>query len=232
MILQGRLGGYYNWNERDLEECNREGGPAVQPIDLVIQDLRVYYYSPPESCGRTNWTATLRNKRLPRDSITISRSEYPDRVRYEADRMRYLICEISERPNLIDYDADDVEECHICGGTGVIEGKPCVGLEYSGPVHHHVKEPVKDRATVSLQHTTFQFTRFYEDLKRGVLLRRVRWSAVSLATGVSNTTLSRMKSGRHPNAGPVVSLAAWAGLDTAEYFPRVAKTTVETEEKK
>jgi len=37
---------------------------------------------------------------------TIDRSEYPERVLYEADRVRYLIGERAERPYILDYDAD------------------------------------------------------------------------------------------------------------------------------
>lgn len=71
-------------------------------------ELTVWYGSMPESNGKANWTAILHRKGEGRcmDGFTIDRSEYPDRVRYSADRVRYLIGEKSERPSILDYDAD------------------------------------------------------------------------------------------------------------------------------
>lgn len=42
----------------------------------------------------------------PWEGITIERSEHPDRVRYKSDRMRHLIGELSEEPDILEYDAD------------------------------------------------------------------------------------------------------------------------------
>ena len=53
----------------------------------------------------TNWTAIL-HKGDVTEGITIDRSEYPDRVRYEGDRMRWMIGELDEKPIILDYDAD------------------------------------------------------------------------------------------------------------------------------
>ncbi len=84
--------------------------PAQQ--DELINNLSVWYGAMPESNGKENWTATLYNKNKDSffggiaDGFTIARSEYPDRVRYEADRVRFLIGEIKERPFLLDYDSD------------------------------------------------------------------------------------------------------------------------------
>ena len=70
-------------------------------------ELAVWYGAMPESNGKSNFTVILyRKDGKVYDGITIDRSEYPDRVRYEADRMRYLIGEISEEPDILDYDAD------------------------------------------------------------------------------------------------------------------------------
>lgn len=70
-------------------------------------ELTVWYGAMPETNGKTNWTAILHRKgECISTGITIDRSEYPDRVRYEADRMRYLIGEISEEPDILAYDAD------------------------------------------------------------------------------------------------------------------------------
>lgn len=34
-------------------------------------------------------------------------SEYPERVRYEADRVRHIIGELKEEPDILAYDADE-----------------------------------------------------------------------------------------------------------------------------
>ncbi len=71
--------------------------------------LTVWYGKMPESNGRENWTATIRRVN-PTDKwgqeFCFARSEYPDRVRYEADRMRWIIGELAERPDILAYDAD------------------------------------------------------------------------------------------------------------------------------
>ena len=69
-------------------------------------ELTVWCGAMPESNGRMNFTAILHRKNgCITDGVQLSRSEYPDRVRYEADRMRYLIGEIGQRPFIGDYDA-------------------------------------------------------------------------------------------------------------------------------
>lgn len=67
--------------------------------------LTVWYGSLPESNGKSNFTAILHRGDITK-GITIERSEYPDRVRYEADRMRWMIGELSKEPWVLDYDAD------------------------------------------------------------------------------------------------------------------------------
>lgn len=74
-------------------------------------ELTVLYRSMPESNGKSNWTATLvRKSDTGFDSwsngYTFCRSEYPDRVRYEADSMRFLIGEIITKPRILDYDSE------------------------------------------------------------------------------------------------------------------------------
>lgn len=71
-------------------------------------ELTVWYASMPETNGKANWTAILHRKGEGpcMDGFTIDRSEYPGRVLYAADRVRYLIGEKSERPSILDYDAD------------------------------------------------------------------------------------------------------------------------------
>src|SRR5690606_36686790 len=58
--------------------------------------------------GRSNWTASLHRKggSIHGDGFCFARSEYPDRVRYEADRMRWIIGELAEKPDILSYDAD------------------------------------------------------------------------------------------------------------------------------
>jgi lysozyme family protein len=82
--------------------------PAVDALTIGAVEgkkLAVWYGSMPESNGKTNWTAILHNGDIAR-GITLDRSEYPDRVRYEADRARWLIGELPDEPFILDYDAD------------------------------------------------------------------------------------------------------------------------------
>jgi len=67
--------------------------------------LTVWYGSLPESNGKHNYTVILHRGDISK-GMTIERSEYPDRVRYEADRVRWLIGEIDQKPWILDYDAD------------------------------------------------------------------------------------------------------------------------------
>lgn len=70
-------------------------------------ELTVWYGAMPETNGKTNWTAMLhREGQHPWEGITIDRSEYPGRVRYEADRMRHLIGELADEPDILAYDAE------------------------------------------------------------------------------------------------------------------------------
>lgn len=67
--------------------------------------LKVWYGSMPESNGKSNFTAILHRGDVSK-GITIDRSEYPERVRYSADEMRYLIGEIDKEPWILDYDSE------------------------------------------------------------------------------------------------------------------------------
>lgn len=70
-------------------------------------ELTVWYGPMPESIGKTNWTAMLHRKgQHPWEGITIDCSEYPERTLYEADRMRHLIGELADEPDILAYDAD------------------------------------------------------------------------------------------------------------------------------
>lgn len=79
--------------------------PAEQKAEPV--ELAVWYGSMPESNGKTNWTAILHRKGdglMDGPHITIDRSEYPGRVRYEADRVRHIIGELADEPDILEYD--------------------------------------------------------------------------------------------------------------------------------
>ncbi len=73
--------------------------------------LTVWFGPLPESNGRSNFTAILMRKDASlmdglTEGIALDQSEYPDRVRYEADRLRYLIGELKEEPCVLDYDSE------------------------------------------------------------------------------------------------------------------------------
>ncbi len=117
--------------------------------------LTVWYGSMPESNGKANWTAILQRKGdglFDGPHFTIDRSEYPDRVRYEADCVRYLIGELIEEPCIMDYDGQlhsgyvsqvspaeapvkDKAVCGTCDGNGavgtILTAEPCPDCCYS-----------------------------------------------------------------------------------------------------
>ena len=73
--------------------------------------LTVWEGAMPESNGKSNFTAVLMRKGAElfdgiSGGLTIARSEYPDRVRYEADCVRWLIGELKDEPCITGYDAD------------------------------------------------------------------------------------------------------------------------------
>lgn len=81
-------------------------GMCSEPV-AQQPELTVWYGSMPETNGKANWTAVLHRKgECMSTGITIDRSEYPDRVRYEADSMRYLIGELPDEPDILAYDAN------------------------------------------------------------------------------------------------------------------------------
>lgn len=74
-------------------------------------ELTVWYGAMPESNGSSNFTAVLMRKGQTlldgmSEGFTFARSEYPDRVRYEADCMRFLIGELGQEPDILDYDSN------------------------------------------------------------------------------------------------------------------------------
>lgn len=72
----------------------------------------------------------------------------------------------------------------------------------------------------------FDAEAFYRALSSTVGVRRVTWKQVSAETGVSPSTLSRMATGRQPDAGSLAALSKWAGLDVSDFVegaPRSAE---------
>lgn len=109
----------------EIRDLNAHAFPDIGPNDYypvgtVLRlpapasarpDLTVWCGPMPESNGKSNFTAILMRKGAGlfdgiSSGITIARSEYPDRVRYEADRMRYLIGELESEPDILAYDPD------------------------------------------------------------------------------------------------------------------------------
>lgn len=85
----------------------------VYSIPQATQEALTVWFGPmPESNGKKNWTVMLRRKESSRllgsiaSGVCFGRSEYYDRMRYEADRLRYLIGEIPTQPWILDYDAE------------------------------------------------------------------------------------------------------------------------------
>lgn len=66
--------------------------------------LSVWEGPMPESNGKTNFTAILCRDGDITSGMTIARSEYPGRVRYEADCVRWLLGELPDKPFICDYD--------------------------------------------------------------------------------------------------------------------------------
>ncbi|EPG7941951.1 hypothetical protein N8Z01_00735 [Enterobacter hormaechei subsp. hoffmannii] len=116
-------GGCAEWYNLALDDCR---AAMLQGADEK-PELTVWYGSMPESNGKANWTAILHRKGEGRcmDGFTIDRSEYPGRVLYAADRVRYLIGEKSERPSILDYDADAHSGYVKTGNSPVIPGCSC-----------------------------------------------------------------------------------------------------------
>jgi hypothetical protein len=89
-----------------MRNCPHRAAPQAECAPREAQPkLTVWYGSLPESNGKTNWTAILHRGDVT-EGITIDMSEYPDRTRYEADRMRWMIGELADEPWVLDYDAD------------------------------------------------------------------------------------------------------------------------------
>ncbi len=64
----------------------------------------------------------------------------------------------------------------------------------------------------------FDFPTFHRALVATVAARGVSWKVVSEETGVSQSTLSRMATGRQPDAASLTAIAAWSGLNPVDFY--------------
>jgi transcriptional regulator with XRE-family HTH domain len=65
---------------------------------------------------------------------------------------------------------------------------------------------------------------FYRALENTVKARSTNWKQVAAETGVSASTLTRMASGRRPDASSLAALSAWAGLNPSDFVHAPYKT--------
>jgi transcriptional regulator with XRE-family HTH domain len=63
----------------------------------------------------------------------------------------------------------------------------------------------------------FDSAAFFAALEATVISRRRTWKQVSVETGVSASTLTRMTQGRGPDAASLAALSAWAGLNPSDF---------------
>lgn len=77
----------------------------TRTLQGMATPLKVWEGAMPESNGKTNYTAILYTDDIT-TGITIYRSEYPDRTRYEADRFRHMIGQRAEAPCISEYDTE------------------------------------------------------------------------------------------------------------------------------
>lgn len=104
----------YGYDAEDMRayvDADRASRAALSTGRLGGEALTVWFGSMPESNGKANWTAILYRKGDSllggiEDGFTIARSEYHDRVRYDADCVRHLIGELPTRPDILAYDGD------------------------------------------------------------------------------------------------------------------------------
>jgi transcriptional regulator with XRE-family HTH domain len=66
-------------------------------------------------------------------------------------------------------------------------------------------------------HKGFDSEAFFNALSATVQAKKLTWKDVSAATGVSPSTLTRMAQGRNPDASSLAALAAWAGINPADF---------------
>lgn len=75
---------------------------------------------------------------------------------------------------------------------------------------------------------TFDVTSFYLSLDGARRARSMNWKEVAEAAKVHPSTLSRMASGRRPDADSLALLAAWSGLNPADFVPGIRRGSADT----
>jgi transcriptional regulator with XRE-family HTH domain len=70
---------------------------------------------------------------------------------------------------------------------------------------------------LSTENKRFNCMEFYEALNTTREARNLNWKHVSGATSVGASTLTRMAQGKRPDADSLASLAAWSGLNPANF---------------
>lgn len=81
---------------------------------------------------------------------------------------------------------------------------------------------------MSTPRPVFDVVSFKAALKCAADARRKTMKAVAKETGVSASTLSRMETGRRPDAASMAALCAWAGLDHRKYLIEKEATKMDT----
>ena len=74
---------------------------------------------------------------------------------------------------------------------------------------------------------TFDVSRFYAALEGARLARNLSWKELAEGAQVHPSTLSRMASGRRPDADSLALLAAWSGLNPADFVPGIRPGAVD-----
>jgi hypothetical protein len=82
----------------------------------------------------------------------------------------------------------------------------------------HARDPHAGRAG------RFDESAFYAALDAQRTARRMTWSGVARATGVSSSTLSRMSRGQRPDLDSLAALAAWGDLAIDDFVRGRSKT--------
>lgn len=71
----------------------------------------------------------------------------------------------------------------------------------------------------------FDGATYFQALEATVQARGLRWKDVSTQTGISASTLSRMSQGKGPDSASLATLAAWSGLNPADFVSLEARST-------
>jgi transcriptional regulator with XRE-family HTH domain len=74
---------------------------------------------------------------------------------------------------------------------------------------------------------SFDVGAFYQALDATRRARNLNWKEVAELARVHASTLSRMASGRRPDADSLAFLAAWSGLNPADFVPGMARAQPE-----